>query len=121
VKLRNAQVIGVALALLVGALAVAAPWCQTSLCAAMMQRSPSVSDTACAADAGPTLSAKCGDMRTTTPEAAVAAPKAPSVPDLLAMTGQGVSLPAVTWALTVSAAPPGDPPRLVLDTSRLRI
>jgi hypothetical protein len=121
VKSRNAQVIGVALALLVGVLAVAAPWCGTTRCAAMMQRSQSVRVTACATDAGPTLSAKCGGTRTTTPEAAIAAPKAPSVPDLLAMTGEGVSLPAVTWALTVSAAPPGDPPRLVLDTSRLRI
>ncbi|MDO8914821.1 MAG: hypothetical protein Q7W16_01905 [Coriobacteriia bacterium] len=120
-KLRNAQVIGVALALLVGVLAVAAPWCQTSLCAAMMQRSSTIGDTACATDTGPTLSAKCGGMRTATAEAAVAAPKAPSVPDLLAMTGQGVGLPDVTWARTVSVAPPGDPPRLVLDTSRLRI
>ena len=119
-KLRNAQVIGVTLALLVGVLAVAAPWCQTSLCASMMQRSESARAQACAA-AGALLTAKCDGMRTAKLEAAVAAPKAPSAPDLFAATGQGVSLSAVTAAPSVSAAPPGDPPRLVLDTSRLRI
>lgn len=119
-KLRNAQVIGVTLALLVGVLAIAAPWCGTSLCASMMQRSGSVRAQACAADTGAFFTAKCG-MRTATPVAAVAAPRAPSGPDLFAVTGQGVSVPVVAAARAVSPAPPGDPPRLVLDTSRLRI
>lgn len=120
-NLRNAQVIGITLALVVGVLAIAAPWCGTSLCATMMQRSESMGADACIPDAGATLTAKCDGMRTATPEAAVAAPKAPSAPDLFAVTGQVLSLPAATAARTVSAAPPGDPPRLVLDTSRLRI
>ena len=87
----------------------------------MTQRSESMRAAGCDTDQGGLLTAKCDGMRPATPEAAVAAPKAPSAPDLLAMTGQIISLPAVTAARTVRAAPPGDPPRLVLDTSRLRI
>jgi hypothetical protein len=121
VKLRNAQVIGVTLALLVGVLAVAAPWCQTTLCAAMMARSESMRSAGCAAEGGAFFTAKCDGMRAATPEAAVAAPKALSAPDLPAMTGQRGSVPAVTEARALVSAPPGDPPRLALDTSRLRI
>jgi hypothetical protein len=122
VKRANAQIIGVTLALLVGVLAVAAPWCLVPRCAAEMPMSgPMTSVVACAPQTGHQLSAACNDMRAGTPVTAVASQRAPVVPDLVALASSSVQLPEPIALRAITVAPTEDPPRLVLDTSRLRI
>ena len=120
-KLGNARIIGVTLALLVGVLAVAAPWCLAPRCPEMMTSSDPMASVACAPMAGHQLSSTCGDMHAGTPVTAVASAKAPAVPDLVALAPSGAPLPVLTAVRAVTIAPAEDPPRLVLDTSRLRI
>lgn len=120
-NLRNAQVIGITLALVVGVLAIAAPWCGTSLCATMMKAPLSAGAIACSQDAGHQLSAACAGMRQATPVVATVAPKAPAAVDLFALIVSRAPLPAVVAVRTTYGAPLDEPPRLVLDTSRLRI
>lgn len=119
-RLRNAQVIGVTLALLVGVLAIAGPLCLTPRCESMMKASSKTESVACAQDAGHHLSAACMGMRQATPVAATIGPTAPTV-DLFALVPTGAVLPVVSAARAACAAPLDEPPRLVLDTSRLRI
>lgn len=123
VRFRNAQVIGVTLALLVGVLAVAAPWCVVSWCPEMTVTVRTAAGVAsCPTDPGHRLTPECRDMRPAAdPATAAVASKAPVVPDLFAVAAAGVRVPAVSAVRAAYSPPLDEPPRLVLDTSRLRI
>ena len=119
---RYTRVLGVMLALLVGALAVAAPWCIQPVCAKMSARTAAAMTSACEPDAGTALAAACNDMRALSGPATAAAPSTAKVAlDLSAVTVASIAVPAVRAVSAVIEPPLDDPPRLALDTSRLRI
>ena len=120
-KLGNARIIGVTLALLVGALAIAAPWCLVPRCAEAMTVPMPTASLVCTPQAGHQVTAACNDMRSRAPITAVSPERAPLVPDVFALAPSSAPLPALTAVRAVTIAPAEDPPRLVLDTSRLRI
>jgi hypothetical protein len=114
----------VTLALLVGVVAVAGPWCLVPLCAKMTGSAgvATMTATACPTEPGHHLSAQCEDMGSRGVAAtAASASKAPVLDDLSAVTVAGLGVPAVTVVRAAYAPPLDEPPRLVLDTSRLRI
>ena len=119
-KSRRAQVIGVTLALFVSVMAVAGPLLALR-CETMRQTRAGVGSVACSEDADRQVGAACSDMRQATPVAATIAPKAPTSLDLFALAPTAVALPAVVTIRGTYAALIDEPPRLVLDTSRLRI
>jgi hypothetical protein len=122
VRLRNAQVIGVVLALLVGVLAVTAPLCLTTRCPdmALAGRTTAASAVQCVADPAHHVSPACDGMRAPAGRpTAVAIAKAPVVDDVTAVAG--LSLPSSGIVRAAYSPPLDEPPRLVLDTSRLRI
>jgi hypothetical protein len=121
---RYSQITLVTLALLVGVVAVAGPWCLVPLCTKMMGGAgrATMTPAACPTDAGHHLSAACDDMGSRgVAVTAASASKAPVLDDLSAVTVAGLGVPAVTVVRAAYAPPLDEPPRLVLDTSRLRI
>jgi len=120
-RLGNARIIGVTLALLVSVLAIAAPWSATPRCAGMLEPVASTTAMSCTTEAPVTIASACDDMRAGSPVSAVASDRVPSVPDLVALAPAAVALRDVRAARAITVAPTEDPPRLVLDTSRLRI
>jgi hypothetical protein len=92
------------------------------VCAQMLSGSAGSEIASCAASPVSHLASACDDMGTPSgPVSAVATAKAPAVPDVAAVTVAGIDLAVVTAVPAVYAPPMDDPPRLVLDTSRLRI
>jgi hypothetical protein len=121
VKRGNARIISVTLVLFVGVLAVVAPWCLVPRCAQAMPMTAAMTDLGCAPLTAHQFSAACNDMRTGTPITAVSPTKALHVPDLFATMPSSIAPLAPVALRAILVAPTEDPPRLVLDTSRLRI